>query len=1748
MLTFGIIVQCILPANSIKTKAVDNINLPFGVISDIHLKDTPDETREDINLKKALQNFKNNNIKVLMVAGDIADLGETNAYNKFNRIFNEVFPVSVDAPKKVLVMGNHDYNYNYAQSVSAAQTNFTNTLGVSLNTNITVDGHHFIGLSTEAGDVGGLFTDTSKTWLRQQLEAANAEDSSKPIFICVHQPVRNTVYLSDAWGTDALNDVLKDYPQVVLFAGHSHAVLEDERSIYQKDYTCVGTSTLSYAELETGKANGSVPSRANEVAQGLVGKVSNTAVTLERRDFHNDCKIKNDWTIPLPINKTNFTYTDARANVSVAPYFQSGSTVTASNITGYSCTAAFSQAKHSDIVQSYRIKVTNSSTGTVAKDFLIFSDFYLGLSRMSPTMSYPITGLSPSTNYEVSVYAIESFGKQSEPISTSFSTPQDTVTADILNVNFTDSTGKDSSSNNTSYQLKQNAKVALDSSLHKKVLVLDGSSYANYSTSAEQISRIKSQFTFEAVFKMNSIKSQVIAENCEGSGIGFESDSTGKVELWVMIGSSYKRIGVQLSAGTYYHLLATYDGSAIKLYLNGTLVNTMTGISGNVIYPSGIPMCIGGDPSTTGTANLLLDGNVGLLRIMNKAISASEVTNHYNQYMSDTGIPTKPDENDNLYLTGAGFQNAAAYANGVTYTNSNGVVASSGKTAENSCVLNTAIIGLTQMMDPTYNNRVKIDTLKFVAKTKLTITDMDSTSWYGAGLILRYDAATQKRLMLRYSRDGNLRITGLNGGGIDYLATFSVPQSLVMNLTVVQTKSTIDAYIGSTLYLSYTIPDTTIYYAMPYAFGLYSVYSTSNLSETSLYFAERVDIPSSPKIPATNSSLYNPYAGFDNTSLYYNYLPYTHSGGILASTGKDKMDGTVISTAISGKNTVYNPADNSEINIDSLTFVTKTKLTITDIGSETWHGACVLLRYDPVTKRHMMLRYLKDGYLRITGFYGVTADYLASTTITPSNSFDFIIKQTKDAVYVSVNGTLVLTYYLPSNSSYLSTPYAFGLCSTFCTCQLSNTSLYFAQEAGLTLSLPQNNYNLYSGTADISVDRFYNYNTIVYTNENNVLESTDANGENACVVTTALTGQSKMLNSGSKSITATNSLTLIEKTNLTIESVGSTSWYGAGVVLRYEPTTERHLALRYSIDGKLRLFGRIFDQVDYLQTADCQPGLSQISFTVVQKSGSIKVFMDGALYIDYTFPANSSYIKCPYAFGLQSVYSISKLTETSLYFAENVHFLQPQMDSSLKIKNNYIRGFAVGNTVSMVKASVSGNQISGVSVLKNGIEASDNEVISTGMKVRITDTKNHTYEYTAVVYGDVTGEGGVSPLDLIKMRNVLIGKSTLSGEYFEAGDLYSRKENNILCLLGIKEQVLSGTSINQTPTTAESNYNFDNYMKPYWEGSTVYNESAMALTNQDGSIDAIALMYHADKVLSVRNSELNQEYIEGVDWELTDGKIRILPGSSIAITDYADFYFSAPITNHSFACTKGGYIFYNEGSTFHKKQFVVTYTHSDSWSGPKPVSKSTNLPKTVEKLKNNQPVNVLFYGDSITVGYNSSGLIGESPYLPNWTNLFVTSLQKKYNNTNITSVNTAVGGMTAAWGANNAQALAADKHPDLAVIAFGMNDGGNYSLEQFKANIQTIMNTVKATNPDCEFILVAPMVPNKEVAINLANVPYYYTPLSELETTGVVMANVTETHQYLLTKKRFFDMTGNNINHTNDFLVRLYAQTLSTVL
>ena len=117
---------------------------------------------------------------------------------------------------------------------------------------------------------------------------------------------------------------------------------------------------------------------------------------------------------------------------------------------------------------------------------------------------------------------------------------------------------------------------------------------------------------------------------------------------------------------------------------------------------------------------------------------------------------------------------------------------------------------------------------------------------------------------------------------------------------------------------------------------------------------------------------------------------------------------------------------------------------------------------------------------------------------------------------------------------------------------------------------------------------------------------------------------------------------------------------------------------------------------------------------------------------------------------------------------------------NVKINGQYASGFTLGTKISDLKAK---------DVL---INFDSNDIIKTGTKIT---TGNATYY--AVVYGDLTGDGKINSADLLKVRQYLLGKTSLNGAYFEAANLNGNDKINSATLLKLRQHLLGKTSISQ---------------------------------------------------------------------------------------------------------------------------------------------------------------------------------------------------------------------------------------------------------------------------------------------------------------------------------------------------------------
>lgn len=362
-----------------------------------------------------------------------------------------------------------------------------------------------------------------------------------------------------------------------------------------------------------------------------------------------------------------------------------------------------------------------------------------------------------------------------------------------------------------------------------------------------------------------------------------------------------------------------------------------------------------------------------------------------------------------------------------------------------------------------------------------------------------------------------------------------------------------------------------------------------------------------------------------------------------------------------------------------------------------------------------------------------------------------------------------------------------------------------------------------------------------------------------------------------------------------------------------------------------------------------------------------------------------------------------------------------------------------------------------------------------------------------------------------------------------------------------------------------------------WDDDVTIHETVMFWSTRESA----KLLYPIENIISIRSYDFKETYWVGEDFEIVDGKLKLTDNSRMTVYE-----------------TENATVEYADNGNWQniqwKYQVRVTYTHSDVWEDTTydvaPEGKLQEVVKFHEKAMSGEDTTVLFLGDSISVGCNSSGLYqptygfydadgdGKLDFdlpaselrekyqfyyncfglskVPEWGNnswayQVTEALKTKYNNDNITMVNRAVGSTASAWGSKkeNLDFFLDGVNPDLVFIGYGMNESKN-DPSVINANISVIIDYIREINPNCSIVLVSAFVPNynqADVDNKLDIQEAGYQELVE-KYDNLVVAPVNSVFHSVINAKDPADYTGNNYNHPNDFGASIYASTILATL
>ena len=266
----------------------------------------------------------------------------------------------------------------------------------------------------------------------------------KPFFFFQHPPMKGCSWAGSGWGDGGSGKkALAGFPNAVAFLGHYHIPFNDERSMWQGEFTAIDVPSLSYASLPPGHENGGgkrngtstqtmppIPVRRDlRGGQGYFVSVWPDKMVVERIDFDEGCvEGAPAWVVPLGKGAERPFTLERRTAESVAPRFPDGASLSLStrnteNRIGkwaivLNCEFPAAIPAEGMRVFDYEIRaVLPNGSAPLKKRFL--SPAYAKMAKYEPkTMRFwfDVAELPQDSAYRIEVRAFSHFGKASAPL------------------------------------------------------------------------------------------------------------------------------------------------------------------------------------------------------------------------------------------------------------------------------------------------------------------------------------------------------------------------------------------------------------------------------------------------------------------------------------------------------------------------------------------------------------------------------------------------------------------------------------------------------------------------------------------------------------------------------------------------------------------------------------------------------------------------------------------------------------------------------------------------------------------------------------------------------------------------------------------------------------------------------------------------------------------------------------------------------------------------------------------------------------------------------------------------------------------------------------------------------------------------------------------------------------------------------------------------------------------------------------
>lgn len=344
------------------------------------------------------------------VVGDFTNRGKPEQYEAFVSVMNDNIR---EGTQSIICSGNHEY-YDYRDNDRTEGSRVFEKYIGALNNHYVINGYHFISVSYDEKVETYI---KSGAWLKKELDKAVADTGDKPIFVFQHPAPFFTIYGGVKWGDPMIAAILKDYPQVVDFSGHSHYPINDPRSIWQGEFTALGDGTLAYFETELDTIAGNYPGDETQAAQYYIvegdkdGNIRIRAYDLITNQFFD----LEYYLTGLAQKNYPYSFYNLKKH-DEAPVFENGGNLAASLNENGETVLTFDGAKDVFVTESYKLTVSCGAKKVFEDNF---SGNYMYLFE-DDKYEVNLGKLESGKKYNVVLYALNAFAETSKPVKFSF--------------------------------------------------------------------------------------------------------------------------------------------------------------------------------------------------------------------------------------------------------------------------------------------------------------------------------------------------------------------------------------------------------------------------------------------------------------------------------------------------------------------------------------------------------------------------------------------------------------------------------------------------------------------------------------------------------------------------------------------------------------------------------------------------------------------------------------------------------------------------------------------------------------------------------------------------------------------------------------------------------------------------------------------------------------------------------------------------------------------------------------------------------------------------------------------------------------------------------------------------------------------------------------------------------------------------------------------------------------------------------